>query len=342
MASSHRARPPGGLPSPGFFTSLARSYASQTGNTTADLFAKAIPHIQRRLPITRDSVVHDNAAGPGTAAAVLLLPESSPYLPPSPPMTATVPDHRRRGTNTDPGPALPPGRMYVTDINPAMVDAARTTFDTAAKEGRCGCAITYDVSDSIDLDTPSNACPATGSLSHSILNFSIFTLSDPVAGVREMYRTLRPHVSNSSFSSSPSSSYSNTGGGLAVLTSWRRFAVASIIHRAQALIRPDLPPMKIPRPEFMREGELERVAVEAGFSPARIELEVEDLLVREGTEEFAGLRSFMLGDFTKGAREGWSDQDVARWPRALERALREELARYGGIKFEAWILLAQK
>lgn len=340
MANAQDQRPPESVPSPGFFTSLARSYASQTGNSTADLFAKSLPHIQRRLPITHESVVHDNASGPGTASMILLLPKSSPYLPPSPPMTASA--HKQPGE--PPGAALPPGRMYITDINPAMVDAARSTFDKAAKEGRCGCTITYDVADSTHLDAPSSpACPGTDSLSHSILNFSIFTLADPVAGVREMYRTLRPPTppSSSSFSSS-SSPNPNAPGGLAVLTSWRRFAVASIIHRAQALVRPDLPSMRIPRPEFMREGELERVALEAGFSSARMDVIVEDLLVREGTEEFAGLRSFMLGDFTKLAREGWTEQDVAKWPQALERAISEELGKYGGIKFEAWIVLAQK
>jgi hypothetical protein len=230
--------------------------------------------------------------------------------------------------------------MYITDINPAMVDAARTTLDKAAKEGRCGCTITYDVADSADLDAPSSpACPDSNSLSHSILNFSIFTLADPVAGVREMYRTLRPPTPQSSFSSAPNP---NAAGGLAILTSWRRFPVASIIHRAQALVRPDLPSMRIPRPEFMREGELERVALEAGFTSARMDVIIEDLLVREGTPEFAGLRSFMLGDFTKLAREGWTEQDVARWPQALEKAISEELGKYGGIKFEAWIVLAQK
>lgn len=127
-----------------------------------------------------------------------------------------------------------------------------------------------------------------------------------------------------------------------MLTTWRRFAVACIVHRAQEMVRPDLPPMKIPRPEFMRDGELERVVLEAGFAPARVAVRIEDLLVEEDGDEFAGLRSFMLGDSTRMARAGWTEEEVGRWPEALDEAMAEELATYGGIKFEAWVVLAQK
>lgn len=306
---------------PRHFTSLAESYATQTGHTTSRFFAKAIPHIQRRLPITRDSVVHDNAAGPGTVAALLLISPSSDAA-----------QQHWGGTER-------PGRMYITDINAAMIDAARRTFDVATQERRCAASITYGVADSSDL-AASLLAPETGSLTHSILNFSIFTLPDPVSAVREMRRTLRPPTP-SYYSPFTSNNTSSTPGGLAILTCWKRFGVACILHRAQSLIRPDLPPLKIPGPEFLEEGELENVCYEAGFDKSRVDVVAVEQLVTEGPD-MQGLKSFMMGDLTCAARKGWTREEVGRWPQALERAVAEEVRKHGGIKFEAWVALAQK
>ncbi len=83
---------------------------------------------------------------------------------------------------------------------------------------------------------------------HSITNFSIFAFRDPVKCLKEVYRTLIPD-----------------GKGVALVSTWKRFAVIEIIHRAQDKVRPDLPLMKVPQPEFMREGYLKHRMIKAGF-----------------------------------------------------------------------------
>lgn len=86
-----------------YFTSLARNYARQTGNSTRDLFALSFPLIEPL--ITPSSIIHDNAGGVGTATSVIL--ENFPSSP--------IPE------------------IMITDNNPAMIAAARDTFKDLEK-----------------------------------------------------------------------------------------------------------------------------------------------------------------------------------------------------------------
>lgn len=271
-----------GLPFPEYFSALAANYAQQTGNSTNRIFALSLPDIEAVSPLTKDSIVHDNAAGPGTATAAIV--EKFPR--------EKVPS------------------ILITDNVPPMVEAAKATFVSWPQ-------IETRVLDSLSLDgIPDDQ------LTHSILNFSIFTFSDPVKGLREIYRTLRP-------------------GGVAALTTWKRFGASQVIHAAQALVRPDLPPMALPHPEFLQQGVLEKTAVEAGFARDAIQVKEESIVV-SGLELDEGLKKFILGDFTRPARQGWSDEEVGRWPDAVEQAIQEEIEAFGGIKFEAWVVITKK
>ncbi|KAF4343312.1 transcriptional activator ARO80 [Fusarium beomiforme] len=60
------------LPSSSFFSGFAANYLQQTGKSTHRVFDLAFGDIQASKPITKDSTVHDNAAGPGIAASVLI------------------------------------------------------------------------------------------------------------------------------------------------------------------------------------------------------------------------------------------------------------------------------
>lgn len=269
------------LPIPGYFSALAASYARHTGNTTLTVLDILLRKYINTSPsrISAASILHDNAAGPGTATAALL------------------------------GHGVFPAKVLVSDNNPGMITAARDSFPSVSS------VVTYEGLDSQDLSTIPDA-----RFSHSITNFSIFAFNDPVKAVREIYRTLHP-------------------GGLAVVTCWRRFGVGEVIHAAQELVRPDLPKMPTVGPEFLEEGMLARVVAEGGFED--MQDVSQELLVREG-ENMDGLRDFMLSPFTERAREGWTAEEEGRWEDAVDRALREEVRRFGGVKFEAWAVLATK
>lgn len=153
----------------------------------------------------------------------------------------------------------------------------------------------------------------------SVSNINVSTYADPLACLKEMYRTLKP-------------------GGVAVVSMWKRFAAADLIHEAQRAVSAEDEPMKVPRAEFMREGYLEGFVRQAGFEEVRTEVVS---ALSEG-EEVAGLREFMLGDFTKPVRAKWTEREQAEWPAAVERAVRNEVAKNGGIRFEAWVVTGRK
>ncbi|KAK3314441.1 S-adenosyl-L-methionine-dependent methyltransferase [Apodospora peruviana] len=280
MASTTNNTTPG---SQEYFTWLAANHAKLTGNSTRDLFAASLEDITTLHPITSSSRIHDNAAGPGTAASVLVsqLPSST----------------------------LPTGvEILITDNVPAMLTAARehlSSFPT----------ITIQEMDSLDLKLPDSH------LSHTILNFSIFNMADPLKCLQETHRTLKE-------------------GGIAALLTWRRFGAAEVIRAAQEMVRPDLPPIFVPREEFTREGVLADLAVDAGFNKEKMTVLSKRVVVTG--DDLDNLSEFFPGLISEPARKGWTEQERARWPEVVDKAIQGEVEEYGGVLFEAWVVLAWK
>jgi ubiquinone/menaquinone biosynthesis C-methylase UbiE len=243
------------------------------------MFAASFDHFTAALPITPGSRIHDNAAGPGTAASVLIH-----RIPPDTLSTIDI---------------------LVTDSNPAMAAAAREAFPS----------IPVREMDSLKLDLPD------GHFSHSILNFSIFTMTDPLKCLQETHRTLKD-------------------GGLAAVLTWRRFGAGEVIRAAQRMVRPDLPPMAIPREEFIAEGVLAEMVFRAGFKDENVAVSSRKVVVKG--DDLDGLRGFFLGDHARPARSGWSEEQEARWPELVDRAVQAEIAAHGGVLFESWVTLAKK
>ncbi|RYP47060.1 hypothetical protein DL768_006855 [Monosporascus sp. mg162] len=205
-----------------------------------------------------------------------------------------------------------PKEMLVSDNVPAMVSAARESL-IASPLPHVDCK---------ELDSQDLSSVPDNYFTHSIDNFSIFTFVRPADAVRETYRTLRP-------------------GGLAVVTCWRRFAPMFIVHAAQKKIRPDLPLMPTPSPEFFEEGVLQKVVEEGGFAKDNITM-VDKVLVVTDDENIAGLTMLMSGPMMSKAREGYTEEEEARWAESVSQSVKEEVEQFGGIRFEAYILLATK
>lgn len=266
-----------------YFTTLARSYASQTGNSTHAMFASSLDLIIP--PIVSSSVIHDNAGGVGTATSVIFEK-----------LAATFHD------------GIP--EVLITDNNPAMIAAARDAFRDHSSR------ITAAEMDSQDLsNVPDNK------FTHSILNFSVFLFPDALAALREIHRTLQP-------------------SGVAALLTWKRFGFSSVIHAAQRLVRPDLPLLPLPGAQFMNDGVLHRHVIESGFDESNIQVAQKET-VRVG-EDVEGMKALMVTTFLQMACKGWSDEDKKKWPTAIEQAISSEVEEYGGVKFEAWVVIAKK
>jgi ubiquinone/menaquinone biosynthesis C-methylase UbiE len=205
-----------------------------------------------------------------------------------------------------------PREMLVSDNVAMMVSVARESLITSP----------LPHVDCKELDSHRLSSVPDNYFTHSINNFSIFTFARPADAVRETYRTLRP-------------------GGLAVVTCWRRFAPMFIVHAAQKKIRPDLPLMPTPGAEFYEEGVLQKVVKESGFAKDNIAL-VDKVLVVADDENIAGLTTLMSGPMMKKARDGYTEEEEARWVESVSQSVKEEVEQFGGIRFEAYILLATK
>lgn len=205
-----------------------------------------------------------------------------------------------------------PKEMLVSDNVAMMVYAARESL-VASPLPHVDCK---------ELDSQDLSSVPDNYFTHSIDNFSIFTFVRPAEAIRETYRTLQP-------------------GGLAVVTCWRRFAPMFIVHAAQKKIRPDLPLMPTPSPQFYEEGVLQKVVEDNGFAKEKITM-VEKVLVVSADENIAGLTALMSGPMMKKAREGYTEEEEARWPESVSQSVKEEVQQFGGIRFEAYVLLATK
>nr|AGU10900.1 hypothetical protein [uncultured organism] len=202
--------------------------------------------------------------------------------------------------------------MLVSDNAAPMINAALASLMTSPLPD-----VDCKVLDSQDLSSVPNDY-----FTHSINNFSIFAFVNPTDAIRETYRTLNP-------------------GGLAVVTCWRRFAPMFIVHAAQKKIRPDLPLMPTPSPEFYEEGVLQRVVEEGGFAKSDISV-VDQVLVVDDDENIDGLTMLMSGPMMSKAREGYTEEEQAKWTECISQFVEEEVAQFGGIRFEAYVLLAIK
>jgi hypothetical protein len=114
-----------------------------------------------------------------------------------------------------------------------------------------------------------------------------------------------------------------------------------IVHAAQKKIRPDLPLMPTPSPQFYEEGVLQKVVEENGFAKDNITMVDKVLLVTED-KNIAGLTMLMSGPMMAKAREGYTEEEEAKWAESVSQSVKEEVAQFGGIRFEAYVLLATK
>ncbi|KAI1124806.1 S-adenosyl-L-methionine-dependent methyltransferase [Nemania abortiva] len=206
-----------------------------------------------------------------------------------------------------------PKEVLVSDNNEKMIEMAPEFMPGSPLPH-----VEYKTLDSEDL----SAEVTDNYFTHSINNFSIFAINHPATAIRETYRTLRP-------------------SGLAVVTCWRRFPPTLIVRATQKKIRPDLGPVTAPGENFLEEGELQRVVEEGGFAKGNITVVEKTLLVTD-KENIEGLIMFMTGPMMARARENYTEAEQSKWAEVIRESVNEEVAELGGIKFDAYILIATK
>lgn len=213
-------------------------------------------------------------------------------------------------------------KIVVTDYVPAMVEACEA-IRTQHTDDPLWQSVAMAVSDSADLKEFDD-----GHFTHSICNFSIFTFTHAAKCLQEIIRTLR-------------------SDGTAVVTCWKRFAPSEIIAAAQDAVKGaewgEAHRMPTNGPEYLQEGYMAGLVGEAGFAEDKIHSFATKTVVKRGGDDWDGLYEFLNDPFIKsGAARGWSEEELARWPEAVAAALEKEEKAFGGIVFEAWVVIARK
>ena len=276
-----------------YFAELAPRYQRITGNTTQDTFVKFFKSHGDELNITASSYIHDNAAGPGTATAYLVEQFQTAEATP---------------------------RILATDYAPNMI----TTLDKLKADSSLSgwSKVTTQVLNSENLEGTSDE-----TFSHSINNFSLFTITGAVQSLRETHRTLKTD-------------------GTAVILLWKRYAIQHLLAAAQDIVKGEGFAAKhalgVNGPQYFERDVVPNQLIEAGFDKSRLQTIQIDLLVDEG-EHWDGLFEMMTTtSIAMGSTMNWSDEEKHQWPNAIKQAMAQEKQKYGGIQFESWITVARK
>jgi len=144
-----------------YFTLLAPSYGYLTANTTRNILLQALDTLD--LPIDSDSVIHDNASGPGTA-------------------TITVIDWWKQTRQDE--DALP--YIVATDHTKAMIDVFKKLLLEKQDNGFWQ-TVKAQIMDSHSLNFPDNT------FDFVFCNVSIGNFEHPLYALQEIYRTLKPN-----------------------------------------------------------------------------------------------------------------------------------------------------
>lgn len=282
-----------------YFAELAPNYADLTSNTTQDVFAMFLDSYGPKLNLTSSSVIHDNASGPGTATQVLVKHAANVGITP---------------------------KIVATDYAPNMIETLQKLQAKEASSNPTWNNVTATVLNSSELSgIPDNH------FTHSISNFSLFTITEAVNSLRETYRTLQP-------------------GGIAVVLLWKRFTNESLLAAAQDHVKGPghaaANAYPVNGPQYYQKSTVSDQLIEAGFDADKIETWQMDVVVPETDEKkWEGIFKFMTStSVSAGGTRGWSESEVQAWKDAARWAMNEEANKSGegGIKFEAWINVARK
>ena len=158
-----------------------------------------------------------------------------------------------------------------------------------------GKKIDADVMNGMELQYPDNTLDA------SFTSLAIFAFSDPVEGVNELYRTLKP-------------------GGVTALTTWKRVGWLPLLHAVERIVRPGKEPARFTFLEpWLAPQKLRQVLLDGGFEIAA-EGGVMALAWFEGEEMAAKCLTDTLKMLVGG---GWSEEEKMRTGSAFRDVLRK-------------------
>lgn len=214
---------------------------------------------------------------------------------------------------------FPTAEIYAADVVPPMVMAfkaivaSKPELQKQVKEVRIedGQSLTF-ADDSFDA---------------SITNFGIFFFPDPVAGAKQIYRTLKP-------------------GGTAAVTLWKKFGFKPLLWEIQDQIRPANPLTELPLMEpWCDSALLETTLKEGGFKEVEFHV-VKEAFWGKDKEDF---KLVMLENLSAMTARNWTDEERGRLPAMISKVIDDQQDQFCvtdgprvGCMMEAWVALAVK
>jgi ubiquinone/menaquinone biosynthesis C-methylase UbiE len=261
------------------FNKAAPNYEKQSAGVTRVIGQKTLPLLP---PITTDSVVHDNACGPGVITFDIIAQCSKD--------------------------GIDPPTIYATDLNKAMIDVLQNAIDAGNLK-----TVTAQVMDGSDLSQFHD-----DEFTHSITNFGIFAFPDPVAGVKHIFRTLKP-------------------GGVAAITTWKYPGNIFFVNEVLQELAPGREEW-FPVREWTQEATLRGILEEGGFNKSKVEFLEKSTLWN--IEDFDATVELFNGPFWDYSKSGLTEEQKAGWLGGVKTVLK---ARNGkGIDMIAWVAIARK
>ncbi|KAH7138072.1 S-adenosyl-L-methionine-dependent methyltransferase [Dendryphion nanum] len=214
---------------------------------------------------------------------------------------------------------FPTADIFAADVVPPMVQsfkaliATKRELQNQVKEVR--------LEDAQSLTFPDDTFDA------SITNFGIFFLPDPVAGARQIYRTLKP-------------------GGTAAVTAWKTFGFKPILWEIQKQLQPANPLTELPLMEpWCDSALLERTLKDGGFKNVSFTV-VKEGLWGKSKDDFKLVLHENLGALTA---RNWTEEERAQLPSLISKIVDEEQDKFCvtdgpkvGCMMEAWVAIATK
>ncbi|MCJ1291117.1 hypothetical protein MMC34_002660 [Xylographa carneopallida] len=249
--------------------------------------ASHLPPLLRSFPATGGSVL-DNACGTGAATQEFLK-------------------------------VYPSAQVSAADVVPPMVQSFKAII--AADPALAAQVKDLRLENSEDLTYVDNTFDAV------LTNFGIFFFTDPVAGAKQIYRTLKP-------------------GGTAVVTLWKTFGFKPILWEVQERVKPAAPLTELPLMEPWRDPKmLEKVLKDGGFRS------VEFSVVKEGMwgKNKADFVTVLLENFGAMVARNWTNEEKAKLAPVTSQVIDEMQDKFcitNGMKvgcmMEAWAAVCTK
>ena len=172
--------------------------------------------------------------------------------------------------------------VSAADVVPPMVQSFKAIIATSP-------LLTAQVKD-VRLENGESLTYADDSFDASLTNFGIFFFPDPVAGAKQIYRTLKP-------------------GGTAVVTLWKTFGFKPILWEVQDRVKPANPLTELPLMEpWCDPKKLEKVLTDGGFGSVQFSI------INEGMwgKDKADFVTVLLENFGALVARNWTDEEKAK------------------------------